>query len=128
MLRDRARVRLRIAGDRCGRRHGALPADSVFRRAGDDRSLDHGALYAVDVGRGRVYRLDLPRRSPGWGFCWAVTTLSRPVFMLFPFALAGIGLIVLPALRVRPRPASADGAYDRRLRRHDAAVVHLQLT
>jgi 4-amino-4-deoxy-L-arabinose transferase-like glycosyltransferase len=46
------------------------------------------------------------------GFVWlgallALTTLSRPVFVLFPIALAGIGLVVWPILRVRPRPRAA---------------------
>jgi 4-amino-4-deoxy-L-arabinose transferase-like glycosyltransferase len=46
------------------------------------------------------------------GFVWlgallALTTLSRPVFVLFPIALAGIGLVVWPILRVRPRPRGA---------------------
>src|SRR5205085_5156978 len=35
------------------------------------------------------------------GFLLAVAALSRPVFVLFPFALAAIGVAVLPALRVR---------------------------
>ena len=41
------------------------------------------------------------------GVLLALTTLSRPVFVLFPAALAAIGLIVLPAARIarRPRPA-----------------------
>jgi hypothetical protein len=46
-----------------------------------------------------------------WPFIWlgilfALTTLSRPVFVLFPLALAAIGLIVLPLLRVRRRPGA----------------------
>lgn len=45
-------------------------------------------------------------------FCWlgvllALTTLSRPVFVLFPFALAAVGLIVFPLLGVRRRPRLA---------------------
>jgi hypothetical protein len=35
-----------------------------------------------------------------------LTTLSRPVFVLFPFALAAIGWIVLPLVRVHRRPAA----------------------
>jgi hypothetical protein len=38
------------------------------------------------------------------GLVIALTTLSRPVFVLFPFALAAVGLIVFPLLRVHPRP------------------------
>jgi Dolichyl-phosphate-mannose-protein mannosyltransferase len=52
----------------------------------------------------RAYRRDLAAPFAWLGFLLGITTLSRPVFILFPFALAGIGLIVLPALRVRPRP------------------------
>ena len=40
------------------------------------------------------------------GFLLGVTTLSRPVFVLFPAALVAVGLIVLPVLRVAPRPAA----------------------
>jgi hypothetical protein len=45
-------------------------------------------------------------------FAWlgvliALTTLSRPVFVLFPFALAALGLVVFPLLRVRRRPRLA---------------------
>jgi len=39
------------------------------------------------------------------GVLLAITTLSRPVFVLFPFALAAVGLIVFPLARVEPRPA-----------------------
>jgi hypothetical protein len=51
--------------------------------------------------------------SRGWGrFAWlgfllALATLSRPVFVLFPFALAAVGLVVFPLLRVRARPRFA---------------------
>lgn len=41
------------------------------------------------------------------GFLLAVTTLSRPVFVLFPFALAAVGWIVFPLARVRPRPPAS---------------------
>jgi 4-amino-4-deoxy-L-arabinose transferase-like glycosyltransferase len=50
-------------------------------------------------------------RNPGVGrFAWlgfllALTTLSRPVFVLFPIALAAVGVVVFRILRVRPRPA-----------------------
>jgi 4-amino-4-deoxy-L-arabinose transferase-like glycosyltransferase len=40
------------------------------------------------------------------GVLLALTTLSRPVFVLFPVALAAMGWIVLPLLRVRSRPAA----------------------
>jgi 4-amino-4-deoxy-L-arabinose transferase-like glycosyltransferase len=39
------------------------------------------------------------------GVLTALTTLSRPVFVLFSVALASIGLVVLPILGVRDRPA-----------------------
>ena len=43
-----------------------------------------------------------PERSPsGSAFCAALTTLSRPAFVLFPILLAAIALAVLPLLRVR---------------------------
>jgi 4-amino-4-deoxy-L-arabinose transferase-like glycosyltransferase len=38
------------------------------------------------------------------GVLLAVTTLSRPVFVLFPLTLAAVGWIVLPLARVRSRP------------------------
>jgi 4-amino-4-deoxy-L-arabinose transferase-like glycosyltransferase len=41
------------------------------------------------------------------GVLLGITTLSRPVFVLFPVALAGIGFVVLPLLRVTPRPRAA---------------------
>jgi hypothetical protein len=41
------------------------------------------------------------------GVLLALTTLSRPVFVLFPFALAAIWIVVLPLLRVRTRPRVA---------------------
>jgi 4-amino-4-deoxy-L-arabinose transferase-like glycosyltransferase len=44
------------------------------------------------------------------GLVIALTTLSRPVFVLFPFALAAVGLIVFPLLRVRVRPRAAQWA------------------
>jgi len=53
----------------------------------------------------RAYRDDRPAPFAWLGFLLGVTALSRPAFVLFAPALAGIGLIVLPALRVRPRPA-----------------------
>lgn len=44
------------------------------------------------------------------GLLLGLTTLSRPVFVLFPFALVGIGVVILPLLRVRPRPAPKNWA------------------
>jgi 4-amino-4-deoxy-L-arabinose transferase-like glycosyltransferase len=41
------------------------------------------------------------------GLVLALATLSRPVFVLFPFALAGVGLVIFPLLRIRPRPTLA---------------------
>lgn len=38
------------------------------------------------------------------GFLLAVTTLSRPVFVLFPLALAFVGIVGFPMMRVRVRP------------------------
>ena len=41
----------------------------------------------------------------GWlGFLLALATLSRPVFVLFPFAICAVGLVVFPLLRVLVRP------------------------
>jgi 4-amino-4-deoxy-L-arabinose transferase-like glycosyltransferase len=45
-------------------------------------------------------------------FAWlgvliALTTLSRPVFVLFPMALAAVGLLVLPIAGVRDRPSAS---------------------
>ena len=48
------------------------------------------------------------RRTTGLalaGVVLALTALSRPVFVLFPIALAAVGLIVLPLARVRARPS-----------------------
>jgi hypothetical protein len=44
------------------------------------------------------------------GVLIALTTLSRPVFVLFPFALAAVGTVVLPLLGVRSRPAAKQWA------------------
>ena len=41
------------------------------------------------------------------GVVLALTTLSRPVFVLFPFALTAVGLVLFPLLRVRRRPRVA---------------------
>jgi 4-amino-4-deoxy-L-arabinose transferase-like glycosyltransferase len=39
------------------------------------------------------------------GVLIALTTLSRPVFVLFPIALAAVGLVVFPVAGVKPRPS-----------------------
>ena len=44
------------------------------------------------------------RRFAWLGAILALTTLCRPVFVLFPFALAAVGLVAFPLLRVHPRP------------------------
>jgi 4-amino-4-deoxy-L-arabinose transferase-like glycosyltransferase len=44
------------------------------------------------------------------GVLLALTTLSRPVFVLFPFALAAVGLILFPLFGVRQRPRIAQWA------------------
>jgi 4-amino-4-deoxy-L-arabinose transferase-like glycosyltransferase len=54
------------------------------------------AVTAVS-GRGRS-------RFAWLGVMIALTTLSRPVFVLFPFALASVGLVVFPLMGVRRRP------------------------
>jgi len=38
------------------------------------------------------------------GIVCAIATLSRPVFVLFPFALTAVGIVVLPFVAVRRRP------------------------
>jgi hypothetical protein len=44
----------------------------------------------------------------GWlGILLALTTLSRPVFVLFPLALIAVWIVVFPLLRVRARPRLA---------------------
>src|SRR5262249_7454171 len=40
----------------------------------------------------------------------ALTTLTRPVFVLFPFALTAVGLVLFPLLDVRRRPRLAQWA------------------
>jgi hypothetical protein len=46
------------------------------------------------------------RRRFAWlGVLLALTTLCRPVFVLFPFALTAVWLVVFPLLRVPRRPA-----------------------
>jgi 4-amino-4-deoxy-L-arabinose transferase-like glycosyltransferase len=45
-------------------------------------------------------------KALGLGVLLAATTLSRPVFVLFPFVLAGLALVASPVLGVRLRPQS----------------------
>jgi 4-amino-4-deoxy-L-arabinose transferase-like glycosyltransferase len=56
-----------------------------------------------------VFRMLESRRAVSFAACgvmFAVTTLSRPVFVLFPFALAAIGLVLFPWTGMRrPIPA-----------------------
>lgn len=40
------------------------------------------------------------------GLLFGIAALSRPVFFLFPLALAMVGLIVLPLVRAKPRPSA----------------------
>jgi len=47
------------------------------------------------------------RRFAWLGVLLALTTLSRPVFVLFPFALAAVGLAVFPLFHVQTRPRLA---------------------
>jgi len=47
------------------------------------------------------------RRFTWLGVLLALTTLCRPVFVLFPFALAAVGLVLFPLLGVRRRPRAA---------------------
>jgi 4-amino-4-deoxy-L-arabinose transferase-like glycosyltransferase len=49
-----------------------------------------------------------PTKSTLLGFLLAITTLSRPAFVLFPFALAALGIVVFPLVRVRVRPQARD--------------------
>lgn len=44
------------------------------------------------------------------GVALGLTALARPVFFLFPAALAATGLVLLPMARVRPRPAATQWA------------------
>jgi len=50
------------------------------------------------------------RRFAWLGVLLGLTTLCRPVFVLFPFALAAVGLVLFPLLRVRHRPRLAQWA------------------
>ena len=48
---------------------------------------------------------DCPPRAFAWlGVVLAITALSRPVFVLFPIALAATGLVMFPVLGVSQRP------------------------
>ncbi len=77
-----------------------------------------GALVMTEVWTTLLFTLSMWlllrvfRDSRVGPFAWlgvllGITTLSRPVFVLFPVALAGIGFVVLPLLRVTPRPRAA---------------------
>jgi 4-amino-4-deoxy-L-arabinose transferase-like glycosyltransferase len=44
------------------------------------------------------------RRFASLGVLLALTTLTRPVFVLFPFALTAVGLVLFPLMHVRSRP------------------------
>jgi 4-amino-4-deoxy-L-arabinose transferase-like glycosyltransferase len=57
------------------------------------------ALRALDERRATLFVL--------LGMLLALTALSRPVFVLFPVALAATGVIVLPAFRVHARPRAS---------------------
>jgi 4-amino-4-deoxy-L-arabinose transferase-like glycosyltransferase len=57
------------------------------------------ALVGIQERRARDFAL--------LGFLLGAATLSRPVFVLFPFALAAVGLILFPLFRVRSRPPAA---------------------
>jgi len=54
-------------------------------------------LRAAEQRAGRTFALA--------GGLWGATALGRPVFFLFPVALALVGTMLLPCFRVRPRPA-----------------------
>ena len=57
----------------------------------------------------RAYRGDRRSAFASAGFLLGVTALSRPAFVLFAPALAGIGFIVLPAFRCIPGQLPVDG-------------------
>jgi 4-amino-4-deoxy-L-arabinose transferase-like glycosyltransferase len=50
------------------------------------------------------------RRFAWLGVLLALTTLSRPVFVLFPFALTAVGVVLFPLFGVRQRPRLAQWA------------------
>jgi Dolichyl-phosphate-mannose-protein mannosyltransferase len=54
------------------------------------------AVSAVDEPRTQTFVL--------LGIAGGLTALSRPAFVLFPFALATAGLLILPFTRIEPRP------------------------
>jgi hypothetical protein len=62
-------------------------------------------LFTVSVWLAMSALSDNGLRRFAWlGVLLALTTLSRPVFVLFPFALAAVGLVLFPLVRVRRRP------------------------
>jgi 4-amino-4-deoxy-L-arabinose transferase-like glycosyltransferase len=58
----------------------------------------------------RATREPSSRLQAALGFLIAAATLSRPVFVLFPVALAAVWLVLFPLFRVRPRPSAAHAA------------------
>ncbi len=52
----------------------------------------------------RTLESERPLSFVAWGVMLALTTLSRPVFVLFPIAIAGVGVIVFPLAGVRQQP------------------------
>jgi hypothetical protein len=60
------------------------------------------AIRALKTGRTRLFAAT--------GVLLGLTTLSRPVFVLFPFALAATGIVVFPWARTKRRPSVAQWA------------------
>lgn len=56
----------------------------------------------------RLLRESSAGRCVALGVVLALTTLSRPVFVLFPFALAAVWLLVFPLLHLCRRPRAVD--------------------
>ena len=84
-----------------------------------------GALVMTEVWTTLVFTLAMAIAVSAWrnparagsaprfallGIVLAVAALSRPVFVLFPFALAAVGLVILPIVRVRCRPKAGHWA------------------
>ena len=62
-------------------------------------------LFTISMWLALSALADVRRRRFAWlGVLLALTTLSRPVFVLFPFALTAVGLILFPLAGVRSRP------------------------
>ena len=96
---SRSGPRSRIAAAACD---GALPADPLLRRAGLTEVwttlLFTLSMWVAVSARSASSGL---AGSPGSALLLALTTLSRPVFVLFPFALAAVGLVRVSAARRR---------------------------